>query len=71
MNKRMIVGALIVLVVVLSVGEWTLALAQDYSFSLDKNISHVYINKDGSADIEYELTFTCDLGRSVHCGGYH
>jgi len=62
MNKRMIVGALIVLVVVLSVGEWTPALAQDYSFSLDKNISHVYINKDGSADIEYELTFTCDLG---------
>ena len=62
MNKRMIVGALIVLVVVLSVGEWTTALAQDLSFSLDKNISHVYINKDGSADIEYELAFTCDLG---------
>ncbi|MBC7249923.1 MAG: hypothetical protein H5T62_06515 [Anaerolineae bacterium] len=62
MKKRMIVAVLVVLLVVLSTGEWALVLAQDLSFSLDRNISHVYINKDGSADIEYELTFTCDRG---------
>jgi len=33
--------------------------AQQYAFRVDKNISHVYINKDGSVDVEYWLTFTC------------
>ncbi len=36
-----------------------LALAQYYRFSVDENISHVYINRDGSVDVEYYLTFTC------------
>ncbi len=35
------------------------ASAQSYKFSVDRNISHVYVNADGSADIEYILTFTC------------
>jgi hypothetical protein len=43
----------------------TPALAQDYGFTLDKNVSHVYINKDGSIDVEYYLTFTCDKGAHV------
>ena len=38
------------------------AWAQDYRFSLDRNISHVIVNRDGSADIEYWLTYTCDSG---------
>jgi len=29
----------------------------DYRFQVEKNISHVYINKDGSVDIEYKITF--------------
>jgi hypothetical protein len=35
------------------------AWAQDYRFSLDRNISRVYVNRDGSADVEYWLTYTC------------
>jgi hypothetical protein len=38
------------------------AWAQDYKFSLDRNISRVVVNRDGSADIEYWLTFTCAQG---------
>jgi hypothetical protein len=34
------------------------AQAQDWLFSVDRNISHVIVNRDGSADIEYWLTFT-------------
>jgi hypothetical protein len=37
-------------------------LAQEYRFSVDRNISHVIVNRDGSADIEYALTFTCASG---------
>ena len=36
-----------------------LVLAQSYRFSVDENVSHVYINQDGSVDVEYYLTFTC------------
>ncbi|MBN1640094.1 MAG: hypothetical protein JXA09_02570 [Anaerolineae bacterium] len=35
------------------------AWAQDYRFSVDRNISRVIVNADGSADIEYWLTYTC------------
>ncbi|MEW6685193.1 MAG: hypothetical protein AB1393_03180 [Candidatus Edwardsbacteria bacterium] len=31
----------------------------DYSFSVDQNISHLYLNPDGSINLYYELTFTC------------
>ena len=33
--------------------------AQAYKFSVDRNISQVIVQPDGSADIEYWLTFTC------------
>lgn len=36
--------------------------AQDYSFSLDQNISRAVVQRDGSADIEYLLTFTNSPG---------
>jgi hypothetical protein len=36
--------------------------AQEYRFTLDRNISHVVVNRDGSADIEYWMTFTPDPG---------
>ncbi len=29
----------------------------DYRFQVKKNISHIFINKNGSIDIEYEITF--------------
>lgn len=40
----------------------TPARAAEYRFTLDKNVSRVTINRDGSVDIEYWLKFTCDAG---------
>jgi hypothetical protein len=62
MVRRIVHGTLLALIVLL-VGLWVAPVgAQQYAFSVDKNISHVYINKDGSVDVEYWLTFTCQLG---------
>jgi len=49
-------------ILLLSLLSVPLVLAQSYRFSLDENISHVYINQDGSVDVEYWLTFTCQPG---------
>ena len=38
------------------------SLAQDYSFSLDRELVDVWINQDGSVALEYAFTFTCDPG---------
>jgi hypothetical protein len=38
------------------------AYAQDYSFSLDREVVDVWINQDGSVRLEYWFTFTCDPG---------
>jgi hypothetical protein len=37
-----------------------IATGQDYSFSVDKNYSALYINSDGTCTINYEIKFTCD-----------
>ncbi len=36
------------------------SLAQDYSFSMDREIVDVWINPDGSVRLEYWFTFSCD-----------
>ncbi len=41
------------------------ALAQDYSFTVDSNFSSVYVQEDGSVDIVYDVTYTCDPGAHV------
>ena len=62
MVKRIVCRAVLALIALL-VGLWVAPVgAQQYGFSVDKNISHVYINKDGSVDVEYWLTFTCQPG---------
>jgi hypothetical protein len=38
------------------------SLSQDYSFSLDREIVDVWVNRDGSIRIEYWFTFTCAPG---------
>jgi hypothetical protein len=58
-RKASLITAGILLLLSLSV---PLVLAQDYRFSVDEHISHVYINQDGSVDVEYWLTFTCQPG---------
>jgi len=62
MVKRIVYGAVLALIALL-VGLWVAPVgAQQYAFSVDKNISHVYVNKDGSVDVEYWITFTCQPG---------
>ncbi|HFD40795.1 MAG TPA: hypothetical protein ENJ31_13210, partial [Anaerolineae bacterium] len=39
-----------------------LALAQDYSFNVQENRVHVYINGDGTVEIVYDITFANDPG---------
>jgi hypothetical protein len=46
----------------LAVGSLSAVFAQEYRFTLDRNLARVTVNQDGSADIEYWLTFTCDPG---------
>ncbi len=61
--RRLAVGLLLaalVLVVPLQA-----ALAQDYRFRVDSNISSVYVQEDGSIDIVYDITFTNDPGAHV------
>jgi hypothetical protein len=65
MAKR-IVHRMALALIALLVGLWATPVgAQQYAFSVDKNISHVYINKDGSIDVEYWITFTCQPGYHV------
>jgi hypothetical protein len=41
------------------------AVAQDYSFTVDSNFSSVYVQDDGSVDIIYDITYTCDPGAHI------
>lgn len=59
MKKRL---ALIALVLLLSFAAATPALAQDYSFTLDKEIVNVYWNSDGSVALDYVFVFTNNAG---------
>jgi len=38
------------------------ALAEDYKFQVNRNVSWLVIGKDGQADLHYRLTFTCSPG---------
>ena len=60
-KKSLIVVALFVVLSVLLCLPFP-AYAQDYSFSLDREIVDVWINPDGSVKLEYWFTFTCDRG---------
>ena len=39
--------------------------AQTYSFQLSRSVVNVFINKDGSATVEYQLTFINDASASA------
>ena len=57
-------SAVFLVVVTLSILLWSpsSSLAQDYSFSLDREVVDVWVNRDGSVSLEYWFTFTCDQG---------
>jgi hypothetical protein len=60
-RKRWLWIAVLTLCIAL-VGSVPGAWAQDWLFTVDRNISRVWVNRDGSADIEYWLTYTCASG---------
>ena len=59
-KRCLLIGSLVLSL--LAAGATAAVWAQDYRFALDRSVSHVIVNQDGSADIEYWLTFTCDPG---------
>ena len=61
--KRRLLTVVLVLIVALSMT--TSALAQDYSFRLDKQVVDVYLNSDGTMSLDYLFTFTNQPGGHV------
>ena len=59
--RKLVVVFLALILLALPIG---IVKAQNYSFSLDQEIVHVYLNGDGTATIEYTLVFTNDSGAS-------
>jgi hypothetical protein len=53
------------LVIVVALSMTTRAFAQDYSFSLDKEVVNVYWNSDGTLALDYIFTFTNQPGAHV------
>jgi hypothetical protein len=53
------------LVLLIALGLPSSAFAQDYLFSLDKEVVHVYWNPDGTTSLDYTLTFTNQPGAHV------
>jgi hypothetical protein len=52
----------VTLVIILALSIATSALAQDYYFSLDKEVVNVYWNSDGTMSLDYLFTFTNQPG---------
>src|SRR6266545_5241129 len=59
MTRRLLT---IVLVMILAFSMVTSALAQNYSFSLDKEVVNVYWNSDGTLSLDYLFTFSNQPG---------
>jgi len=59
MKRRLLTTALII---ILALALPITALAQDYYFSLDKEVVNVYWNADGTMALDYLLTFTTQPG---------
>ena len=62
MKRRLLT---ITLVMIFAFSTVTSALAQSYSFSLDKEVVNVYWNADGTASLDYVFTFTNQPGAHV------
>jgi hypothetical protein len=62
MFRRLFASFLIILI---ALGLPASVLAQDYYFSLDKEVVHVYWNSDGSMSLDYQFTFTNQPGGHV------
>ena len=61
MTRRFLTMAL---VIILALSVTSSALAQSYSFSLDREVVDVYLNSDGTMSLDYVFTFTNQSGAS-------
>ena len=59
MKRRLLT---IALVIILALSITTSALAQSYSFRLDREVVNVYWNSDGTMSLDYVFTFTNQPG---------
>jgi hypothetical protein len=59
MKRRLLT---VVLVIILALNLTTSALAQSYSFRLDREVVNVYWNSDGTLSLDYVFTFTNQPG---------
>ncbi len=57
---RLTAGLLLAVLLLILLGG--IAQAQDYRFTVDRNLVSVYIQEDSSIDIVYDITYTCDPG---------
>src|SRR5215207_3670443 len=62
MTRRLMI---MVLVVILALSSTTSALAQSYSFRVDREAVNVYWNADGTMALDYVFTFTNQPGAHV------
>ena len=60
MMKRRLLATTLIIILALSLP--VTVFAQDYYFSLDKEVVDVYWNSDGTMSLEYLLTFTTQPG---------
>lgn len=62
--KVRILGLLICILLIISV-TGSVAAQANYSFQLSKEIVNVYLNKNGTLSLDYQLTFVNDVGASA------
>jgi hypothetical protein len=62
MKRRLLT---IALALILAFSLTTSALAQSYSFSLDREVVHAYWNSDGTLSLDYQFTFSNQPGAHV------
>ena len=62
MKRRLLTSTLVIL---LTLAIPVTVLAQDYYFSLDKEVVDVYWNDDGTLSLDYLLTFTTQPGGHI------
>ncbi len=65
MKRRLLT---IMLVILLALSVTTSALAQSYSFRLDKEVVNAYWNSDGTLALDYVFTFTNQPGAHATLG---
>ena len=62
------IWGMLVITALILVAVSPVALAQDWSFNVAENVVHLYLEKDGTARIVYDITFVNDPGAPAITG---